>query len=253
MKNANLSGKVAVVAGGGRGIGKAIALRLAEAGADVVPTSRTSAQVEEVVSEIRALGRRSLAQTCDISETSQIEALVGRVVKDFGRIDILVNASGISPIWKGIESITDSEWDKILGVNLRGAFLLSREIGKKMIALGNGGSVIHIASVAGMVKTQSIGAYAVSKAALIGLTRVQAAEWAKHKIRVNAIAPGWVLTDMARPVLEHPALWEEMKRAIPLQRYAKPEEIAPLALYLASEDSSYATGQVFVIDGGQIA
>jgi len=251
MKDSKLSGKVAIVTGGGRGIGRAIALALANAGADVVPASRTESQVRDVAKEIEALGRRALVQPCDISQTSQIQALVERVILELKSIDILVNASGISPIWKGIESITDSEWDAVLGVNLRGAFLLGREVGKKMIEQKAGGSIIHIASVAGMIRTQNIGAYSVSKAALLGLMRAQASEWARHKIRVNAIAPGWVYTDMARPVLDHPKLWEEMKRDIPLQRYAQPGEIAPLAVYLASEDSSFVTGQVYVIDGGQ--
>jgi NAD(P)-dependent dehydrogenase (short-subunit alcohol dehydrogenase family) len=246
-----LSGKVAIVAGGGRGIGRAIALGLAQAGADVVPTSRTASQLEEVVGEIKTLGRSSLIQPCDISQVSQIQALVERVTKEMKRIDILVNASAISPIWKPIEAITDAEWEQILGINLNGAFKLTRELGKKMIELGNGGSIIHIASVAGMIGTENIAAYAVSKSALIGLMKAQASEWAKYMIRVNAIAPGWVYTEMARGVLDHPKLWPELKREIPLQRYAKPEEIAPLAVYLASGDSSYATGQVFVIDGGQ--
>jgi NAD(P)-dependent dehydrogenase (short-subunit alcohol dehydrogenase family) len=246
-----LSGKVTIVTGGGRGIGRAIALALAEAGADVVPTSRTQAQVEQVAGEIEALGRRTLVQACDVSDPAQIEALVERVLAEFGRIDILVNAAAISPIWKRIEEVTEEEWDKIMGVNLRGAFILSREVGRVMLERGRG-SMIHIASVAGLKGTTHIGPYSVSKAALVGLVRVLAYEWAARGVRVNAIAPGWVRTEMTRPVLEHPEISAGLLAQIPQGRFAQPEEIAPLVVYLASDDSRFVTGQVYVIDGGQI-
>lgn len=250
MKAFDLTGKVALVMGGGRGIGRAIALALADAGADVVPTSRTPSEIEAVAGEIEARGRRTLVQTCDVGDPQQIQRLVQRVIDELGRIDVLVNAAAISPLWKRMEEVTEAEWDRILDVNLRGAFLVSREVGKHMLERGSG-SIVHIASIAGLKGVTHFGVYAVSKAGLIGLVRVLAREWAP-KVRVNAIAPGWVLTDMARPVLEHPEISKGLLQEIPLGRFAKPEEIAPLAVYLASNASEFTTGQVFVVDGGHL-
>jgi NAD(P)-dependent dehydrogenase (short-subunit alcohol dehydrogenase family) len=249
-KTFDLTGKVAVVTGGGRGIGRAIALALAEAGADVVATSRSQAQIEQVAKEIEALGRRTFVQPCDVSKLEDIQALLARVLRELGKLDIVVNAAAISPIWKRIEEVTDEEWDQIMAVNLRGAFLLSREAGKVLLEQGSG-SLIHIASIAGLQGTSHIGPYSVSKAGLIGLVRVLAYEWAGRGVRVNAIAPGWVRTAMTQPVLEHPEISKDILGSIPLGRAAEPEEIAPLALYLASDASKYATGQIYIVDGGQ--
>jgi 3-oxoacyl-[acyl-carrier protein] reductase len=246
----DLTGKVALVTGGGRGIGRAIALAFAEAGADVVPTSRTRSEIEAVAGDIEALGRRTLVATCDVSRTDSIRELLRHVMEAFGRVDVLVNAAAISPIWKRMEDVTDEEWDQILGVNLRGAFLISREVGRMMLEQGSG-SVIHIASIAGLRGTSHMGPYSVSKAGLIGLVRVLAYEWAARGVRVNAIAPGWVRTAMAQPVLEHPEISQGLLREIPMGRFAEPEEIAPLAVYLASDAAVFATGQVYVLDGGQ--
>jgi len=245
-----LTGRVALVAGGSRGIGRAISLALAEAGADVIATSRTQREIERVAQEIEARGRRSFSHSCDVSQPSQIRALLSRIRSEFGRFDILVNAAAISPIWKRIEEITDEEWDAVMAVNLKGAFLLSREAGKLMMEQG-GGSIIHITSIAGLRGSSHMGAYSVSKAGLIGLVRVLATEWAQSKIRVNAIAPGWVHTEMTRSVLTHPKISKSLLASIPQGRFAEPEEIAPLAVYLASDDARFVTGQVYIIDGGQ--
>jgi len=247
----DMRGKVALVTGAGRGIGRAIALALAEAGADVVPTSRTESEIEKVVQEIEALGRRTFTQTCDVSDLSQIQALVRRMQEEFGRIDVLVNAAAISPIWKRMEDVSEEEWDRIMGVNLRGAFLLSREVGRVMLKRQRGGAIVHIASIAGMAGTSHIGPYSVSKAGLMGLVRVLAYEWVREGIRVNAIAPGWVRTEMTRPVLEHPEISKGLLAGIPMGRFAEPAEIAPLAVYLASDAARFVTGQIYVIDGGQ--
>lgn len=245
-----LRDRVALVVGGSRGIGRAIALALAEAGAHVIPTSRTVSEVERVVQEIQSLGRRSLIQSCDVSQLDHIQSLLTNMRKEFHRLDILVNAAGINPLWKRIENVTDEEWDRIFAVNLRGAFLLSREAGLWMIGQG-GGSIVHVSSIAGLRGTTHMGPYSVSKAGLIGLVRVLAYEWAKYGIRVNAIAPGWVRTELARSVLEHPEISKSLLAEIPLKRFAGPEEIAPLAVYLASDAAQFVTGQIYVIDGGQ--
>ena len=250
MKAFDLTGKVALVTGGGRGIGRAIALALAEAGADVVPTGRTVEQVKAVAQEVERLGRRTLVQPCDVGDPRQVKALVERVVRELGGLDVVVNAAAISPLWKRIEDVTDEEWDAVMRVNLRGAFVLSREAGRVLLERGSG-SLIHIASIAGLGGSSHIGPYAVSKAGLIGLVKVLAYEWAARGVRVNAIAPGWVRTAMTQGVLEHPEISQRILGSIPQGRVAEPEEIAPLAVYLASDASRYVTGQVYVIDGGQ--
>lgn len=252
MSEGRLAGKTALVAGGGRGIGRAIALALAESGADVVPTSRSQDQVSDVAREIEAAGRRSLRATCDVSDSDRVTALVEEIYERFERIDVLVNAAAINPIWKRMEEVTLEEWDQILGVNLRAAFVLSQTVGRAMIRQG-GGSIVHVSSVAGLKGTSHMGPYSVSKAGLIGLVRVLATEWARHGVRVNALAPGWVRTELTRGVLSHPQISESIVGDIPLGRVAEPEEIAPLAVYLASDEASFATGGVYTVDGGEIA
>ncbi|MBI1742702.1 glucose 1-dehydrogenase [Candidatus Acetothermia bacterium] len=246
----SLKDKVAVVTGGGRGIGRAIALALAEAGATVVPTSRTQEEVDSVAKEIEKLGQRALPIVTDVSAAESVKALVEKTLKTFGKIDILVNGAGISPVWKRIEELTESEWDRILSVNLKGVFLCSREVGKAMIARQSG-SIISIASISGFTGTSHMGAYSVSKAGVMQLTRVLAMEWAKHSIRVNTIAPGWVKTQMSAGVLSHEKISQSLLAQVPMKRAAEPEEIAGMAVYLASEASSFVTGQVFIVDGGQ--
>jgi NAD(P)-dependent dehydrogenase (short-subunit alcohol dehydrogenase family) len=247
----SLTHKVAVVTGGGRGIGRAIALALAEAGADVALTSRTSEELQDVAAKIEKLGRRALPVVTDVSQSESVASLIKQTLQAFEQIDILVNNAGISPVWKKIEDTTESEWDQILEINLRGVFLCSREVGKAMIARRSG-SVINIASISGLMGTSHMGAYSVSKAGVMQLTRVLATEWAKHSIRVNAIAPGWVKTQMSRGVLGHEQIGPELLAQVPMRRAAEPEEIAGMAVYLASEASSFVTGQTFVVDGGQM-
>jgi len=247
----SLEGRVAIVTGGSRGIGRAIALAFADAGADIVPTSRTLKDVEAVTREIEKRGRQALAVACDVSRFQQVERLVTQTLEAFGKIDILVNNAGISPIWKRIEEVTETEWEEILTVNLKGAFVCSCEVGKVMIKQQRG-VILNIASVAGMRGTSHMGPYSISKAGVIELTRVLAYEWAKHKIRVNAIAPGWIRTQMTKDVFAHEQISKSLLAGIPMGRFGEPEEIAGLAVYLASDAASYVTGQVFIADGGQM-
>lgn len=246
----NLEGKAAVVTGGGRGIGRSIALALARAGADVAPTGRTPEQVAAVATEIEALGRKTLRRPVDVSDPAALTELVEEALRAFGKLDVWVNAAAISPFWKRCEQLEPEEWRQVLAVNLDGAFFQSRLIGRHFLERGSG-SLIHVASIAGILGTSHIGAYAVSKAGLIGLTRVLATEWAGRGVRVNAIAPGWVKTEMTAWVRAQPELAPRLRSGIPLGRFAEPEEIAGIAVYLASDAASFTTGQVFVVDGGQ--
>ncbi len=246
----SLQGMTALITGGGRGIGRAIALDLAAAGADVVAASRTAEQVEAVAEEVARLGCRTLALPTDVSEPAQVEALVDQVCEAFGHIDVFVNAAAISPYWKRLHQMEDEEWRRIMRVNLDGAFAQSRAAGRVMLERGRG-SLIHIASIAGRVGLPHIGAYSVSKAGLMSLTRNLALEWAPKGVRVNAVAPGWVKTEMTAWVREQPEIEQHLRAQIPMGRFAEPEEITGIVRYLASDASSFTTGQVFAVDGGQ--
>jgi gluconate 5-dehydrogenase len=251
LQKFSLAGKVAIVTGSGRGIGRAIALALAEAGADVVLTSRTREEIENVASEVRKLNRRALPIVADVSQAQSATNLVEQTVKALGTLDILVNNAGISPYFKRVEDLTEAEWDQVIGVNLKGAFLCSREAGKQMIAQ-RGGVILNVASVAGLIGVSHLCSYSVSKAGLLQLTRALALEWAKHGIRVNTIVPGWVMTQMSQPVLTHEKIGPALLAQVPMGRAAQPEEIAGLAVYLASDAARFVTGQAFIIDGGQM-
>jgi NAD(P)-dependent dehydrogenase (short-subunit alcohol dehydrogenase family) len=245
----DLTGKVAVVSGAGRGIGKAMALALARAGADVVVFSRTEEQFEETASEIEAVGRRALGLRVDVSRLEDVEAMVSSVMEEFGRLDVMVNNAGLNPSYCLTEKVKERHWDMIMDINLKGAFFCSRQVIPVMKERGRG-CIINVASVAGLKALYKCSAYTASKGGLIQLTRTMALELAPENIRVNAIAPGFVGTDLTDALLSDPEEGERVMSLIPMGRTGELEEIAPAAVFLASDAASYITGAVVCVDGG---
>lgn len=241
-------GKVAVVTGGSRGIGRAIALEFARAGADVVVASRKLEACQAVASEIERLERRSLAVATHTGKIEQLESLVNETLERFGALDILVNNAGTNPHFGHIMDIERGAWDKTFEVNLDGAFFLTQIAFNKWMR-DHGGVVINMASVAGLRPAPMTGAYCVTKAALIMLTQVLAAELGAYHIRVNAIAPGFIRTDMSKAVWTSD-LFQERSKAFPIPRLGETDDIVGAALYLASDASAFMTGETIVIDGG---
>lgn len=262
-----VDGKVAIVTGAGRGIGKAIALILAEAGADVTVVARTKEQIEQTAGDIRKLGRKALAIPADVSQEDQVKKVVEQTVSQFGKIDILVNNAGIA-VSKPVvlvpgaeiagftgkvsaqdEQTTLQEWRQIIDTNLTGAFIFAQAVGPYMMKQRKG-KVINTSSTAADQGLPRISAYSASKAGLSTFTRCLASEWGPFNINVNAIAPGIIRTDMVAHHLENPKSKEAILQRIPLDRIAEPRDVALLVLFLASEASDYLTGQIFTIDGG---
>lgn len=247
-----LSGKVAIVTGGSRGIGRSIALGLAEAGADIVLASRKLPDLEATAQEISRMGRKALPVVANVRHLPEISSLVKRAADEFGHVDILVNNAGTNPSFSSVFDIEEKAWDITLGLNLKGCFFLSQAVGKMMRDKG-GGSIINISSEYGINPRPGLGVYAISKAAIIMLTQVLAEEWGQYDIRVNAIAPGLVKTGFSEALWDNPIIRDKTEDNTALGRIAEPEEIVGAALYLASEASSYVTGQTIVLDGGHFA
>jgi dehydrogenase/reductase SDR family protein 4 len=247
----SLEGRVAIVTGGGRGIGKAIALGFARAGSNVVVASRTTAQIEAVAEEIREAAVRGLAVQVDLGSGEQIEKLVQTTINEFGKVDILVNnaaTSYVSPLLDLEEAI----WDKVFQVNCKGAFLLSRGVAKRMIDQG-GGRIINVTTVGSERGGVGMAVYHASKAALKMLTMCMAAEWAHHNINVNAVGPGLTRTEFSRPIWDDEVRAKRYLRAVPRGRVAEPDEIVGAVLFLASDAASFITGQSLYVDGGFLA
>jgi NAD(P)-dependent dehydrogenase (short-subunit alcohol dehydrogenase family) len=248
----DLSGKVAVVTGASRGIGRAIALRLAQHGALVTVSSRKLDACEAVVADIAAAGGRARAQACHIGRKEDLAALVARTVEAWGGIDILVCNAAINPHFGPAATVSDDAFDRTMASNVRSNFWLANMVLPGMAARG-GGSIIVVSSIAGLRGSTNLGIYALSKAADLQLVRNIAVEWGPSGIRANAIAPGLVRTDFARALWEDPINLAKRERETPLKRIGEPDEIAGAAVFLASPAASFMTGQTLVIDGGLTA
>ena len=248
MRTIELQGQVAMVTGAGRGIGRAIALELARAGADLVLCARTEAQLEEVAEAVRALGRRALVAPGDVSRAADVEATVDRALKEFGQVDILVNNAGITRDTLLLR-MKEEDWDQVLAVNLRSAFLCTRAVSKGMLKRRSG-RIVNITSVIGLMGNAGQANYAASKAGLIGFTRSVARELAPRGITVNAVAPGYIETEMTREMNEKAREW--IQERIPAGFLGQPEDVAWLVRFLSAPQSRYVTGQVFNVDGGMV-
>jgi gluconate 5-dehydrogenase len=253
MEMFNLNGKVAIVTGGGRGIGLKMAEGLAEAGANIVLCSRKVENCQKAAQDLEKLGVKTLAMACDVKSPAGIQSVVDKTLEEFGRLDILVNNSGVT--WGGsVEDYPLEGWEKVMDTNMTGPFLFSQIAGRVMIRQ-EGGNIINVASVMGVIGMESDAAdaiaYSTSKGALITFTKDLAAKWAKYNIRVNAIAPGWFPTDMTSWVLDHHG--KKILGLVPMGRFGEPEELKGAVVYLASDASRYFTGILLPVDGGQLA
>ena len=246
----DLTGKVAIVTGASRGIGAAIAVALAEAGASVVVSSRKQESVEAVAHQIRSSGGEALAVAAHTGDAAAVEALVHAASEAYGGVDILVNNAATNPHFGPVLTAEESHWDKTFDVNVKGYLRMVKACVPSMQARG-GGKVINMASIAGKIPQPGMGVYCVSKAGVIMLTEVLAAELAPFNIQVNAIAPGFVKTKFSAAIWSNEAMNAAVLAGIPQQRMAEPEEIAGIALYLASPASSFTTGATILVDGGQ--
>jgi NAD(P)-dependent dehydrogenase (short-subunit alcohol dehydrogenase family) len=246
-----LEGRVAVVNGASRGIGKAIALGLAEAGADVAVAARSVDRLEQTVGEVRQIGQRALSIPTDLRDSAQAERMVACAVNELGRIDILVNAAGIALRQSALD-VTEADFDEIFATNIKGMAFSCAAAGQHFVAQ-NSGRIINIASLTSYIGVSGRSVYGASKGAVSQLTKALAVEWGTSNICVNAIAPGWIVTDFTRTVLSQESTRERILSRTPLNRLGQPEDLAGLAVFLASPASSFITGQVICVDGGYSA
>lgn len=251
LETLRLEGRVAIVTGASRGLGRAMALALAEAGADVAVAARSREDLEETARQIEKLGRRALVVPTDVRLYTEVDTLVKRAIEALGGLHIMVNNSGIARVTP-LAEMPPAEFSSILQVNLVGAFNGCRAAAAHLIAQ-KAGKIVNIASVLGQVGLPGYTAYAASKGGVMAFTRALAAEWARHNIQVNALAPGWFVTDMNADAFADPRTRERLLRDVPARRTGRLEEIGPLLVYLASPASDFMTGQTVFLDGGHSA
>lgn len=244
-----LTGKVAIVTGASKGIGESIARALAEFGASVVVSSRNQAAVEEVAGRFKADGLEATGIACHVGDDGQLKNLVERTIEKYGGIDILINNAAINPVYGQLAEADGGVFDKIMNVNVKACMTLANLCYPSMVERG-GGSIINIASVEGLKPSSGLGMYSISKAAVIMLTKSQAKEWGSKGIRSNAICPGLIQTKFSASLWQDEKILERFTKEIPAGRMAQPDEIAGLAAFLASNASSYCTGEIFTADGG---
>ncbi|GAB4336201.1 MAG: glucose 1-dehydrogenase [Dehalococcoidia bacterium] len=247
----DLTGKVALVTGAGRGLGRTMALALAAAGADVAITSRTAAELESLSDEVTRLGRSAAAIPADVTDEAAVERLVDETLGRFGRVDILVNNAGMN-IRKPALDLSLTEFQQVLDTNLKGYFLCARAAGRHMVARRSG-KVINISSIMGVVALPTQTAYASSKGAIEQLTKVLALEWAESNVQVNALAPTYFETELTRPLFEDPERNRFITDRTPMKRWGQPHELAGAVIFLASRASDFITGQTVLVDGGWTA
>ncbi|MCE2521242.1 MAG: glucose 1-dehydrogenase [Alphaproteobacteria bacterium] len=245
----DLTGKVVVITGASRGIGRAVALRMAGAGARVVVSSRKLDACEEVVRTIRDAGGEAAAVACNVTHIDQLEHLVTKSIDVFERIDCLVGNAAVNPHYGPMTTIGESAFEKIINCNVRANLWLARLVLPGMAERGEG-AIIYVSSIAGIKGTDDIGTYGISKAAVIAMARNLAVTWGKHGVRINTIAPGLVRTDFAKALWENPERLARVEEHYPMRRIGEPDDIAGTAVFLASEAGRYITGQTIVVDGG---
>ncbi len=250
----DLSGRVAIVTGAGSGLGRVFSEALAEAGAEIVCVGRTMARLEDTVSGLEHIGAKAVAVTADVSDESAVQQLVTTAIEQFGRLDIMVNNAGIATVGPPEEAAV-ADWKQVIDINLTGVFLGARAAAQAMIAAGQGGRIVNVASILGAVASMPMPAtgYAASKGGVINLTRDLAVRWAPHGIQVNAIAPAYFPSEMTREALAIPEVLSEIERRTPMGRVGRLDELKGPILFLASNACSYVTGQTIFVDGGWTA
>ena len=245
----NLAKKTAIVSGGSKGIGKAIAMKLAQAGANVVVCSRNKENLDSAVNEAESNGLTLIPIECNTGNKESIQSVVDHSIEKFDRVDILVNNAAANPYYGPILNSEDSHWDKIFDVNVKGYFNFAKACSKTMIA-NNSGKIINVASIAAKTPLEGLGVYNISKAAVVMLTKVLAKELGEHNINVNTLAPGLIRTDFSRALWENEDTYNKIVKSIPQGKMGSPDDISGMALYLASEASDFVTGSIFTVDGG---
>ncbi|MGH2751438.1 MAG: SDR family NAD(P)-dependent oxidoreductase [Actinomycetota bacterium] len=252
MKLFSLEGKVAVVTGASRGIGRAVALGLAEAGADVAVAARTAGDLETLEKEIEGLGRRAVAEPTDVLDRDAIASLLDRTIEELGGLDVLVNNAGGTRFVAPITTLRPEGWDKVIDLNLNSVFHATQLAAQRMVAR-SGGSIIQISSVAGVQGAEGLSFYSAAKAGVRLMTQAVARELASSGVRLNSIAPGWIATDLNANMWSDEGVRKSMEAMIPMGRLGNPQEIVGPAVFLASDAASFVTGATLLVDGGQLA